>query len=90
MDSEEVFWNLAVSKGLPWFRFFRRSIPVGQLDSEFQGQLKPEWESLKANMQVGDEIWPFRFYMRATLGMRSGYIVLRRGKPIGGIITLVS
>jgi hypothetical protein len=41
-------------------------------------------------MESGDEVWPFCFNVRKFVGMRSGYAVHRRGKAIGGILTLVS
>lgn len=91
MHTDEEFWMLAARKGLPWFRFFRRPVPTGQLDAEFQrGRLFEEWQSLKVKIRVGDQIWPFCFHLRSRLGMRRGYLVLRRGKPIGGIVTVVS
>ncbi len=90
MDSDDDFWKLAARKGLPWFRFLRRPVPVRQLDDEFPGRLQTEWQTLKGKMQDGDKIWPFCFHVRSYLGMRSGYIILRRGKPIGGLVTIVS
>lgn len=90
-EDEQRFWRRAVTSGLPWFRWFRRPLTVAQLDVEFEGtSLKQEWLALKAQMQSGDQIWPFRFYVRKYLGMRSGYVVLRRGRPIGGLVTIVS
>ena len=41
-------------------------------------------------MEPGDEVWPFCLHVRKYLGMRSGYVVLRGGITIGGIITEVS
>ena len=89
IDTE--FWSLAAKKGLSWFRFFRRSISVKRIDRELGGTvLEREWLSLKLKMQPHDKIWPFEFHIRNYLGMRKGYIVLRRGKPIGGIVTALS
>jgi hypothetical protein len=92
MSPEELeFWNLVVRKGLPRFRFFRRSTSPGLLDCTFLGgRLQADWENLKAQMLPGDRIWPFEFNVRAYLGLRRGYIVLRRGRPVGGIVTEVS
>lgn len=85
------FWELAAREGLPAFRWLRRSIPTEQLDKQFEnGRLKEEWQTLRDRMQSGDEIWPFEFHVRSYLGMRCGYIVLRNGRPIGGIVTIVS
>lgn len=90
MDAEVDFWIRAM-KGLPWFRFLRRPLSVDHLDEQFQGSfLEREWEGLKTRMKPGDQIWPFEFNVRSYLGMRQGYLVLRRGKPIGGVVTVVS
>jgi hypothetical protein len=89
--SEQLFWEEATRKGLPRFRFLRRSTPLAELDRRFRGTLlESEWERLKASLQPGDRIWPFSFNTRAYLGLREGYVVLRNGKPVGGIITTVS
>jgi hypothetical protein len=88
MNAEAQFWMQAVSRGLPWFRLFRRPIPVQQLDQEMAGTLlESEWLELKAIMEPCDQIWPFRFDVRSDLGMRQGYIVLRSGEPLGGLVT---
>jgi hypothetical protein len=89
--SEQLFWTEAARKGLPRFRFLRRSTTVDELDRLCQGtRLEAEWERLKASLQPGDRIWPFSFNVRAYLGLREGYVVLRNGKPIGGIVMTVS
>jgi hypothetical protein len=78
-------------KGLPWFRWLRQPVPVQQLDAEFgDGLLKTEWSELREKMEPGDKIWPFDVHVRRYLGMRRGFIVLRRGKPIGCIVTVSS
>lgn len=90
-NDEQQFWDRAARQGLPWFLFLRRSIPSEVLDARFSGtRIEESWNSLKLEMQAGDKIWPFKFHMRPFLGMRSGYIVLRKGRPIGGIVTVVS
>ena len=91
MDPEAEFWQLAANKGLPWFRFFRRSIRPEVLDTQFAGtRLESEWRMLRLKLQDGDKIWPFEFHMRSYLGMRRGYLVLRKGVPLGGILTVIS
>jgi hypothetical protein len=92
MIPEEVeFWEKAARKGLPSFRWFRRPLSPERLDPELLGTfLAAEWQALKARMQPGDQIWPFEFHVRSYLGMRRGYVVLRRGRPIGGVVTLMS
>jgi hypothetical protein len=88
-NAEHAFWQKAM-KGLPWFRWFRRPVPVEELDARLQGMLKSEWESLRAKIQPGDKIWPFEIHVRRYLGMRKGFVVVRRGEPIGGIVTISS
>lgn len=91
MSTESEFWNEAASRGLPWFRSLRRSIPIEQVDREMNGsRLQPDWQELKSAMEPNDEIWPFHLNVRKYLGMRRGYIVLRNGKPIGGLIIELS
>lgn len=90
-SEDPEFWNRARREGLPWFRFFRMPISIAEMDEHFKGsRLKDDWLELKAAMRPGDQIWPFEFHVRPYLGMRSGYIVLRKNKPVGGIITIVS
>ncbi len=36
----------------------------------------------KAQMQPGDQLWPFKFDIRPYLGRRRGYILLRQGLPV--------
>ena len=91
MPEEAAFWKLVVQKGLPRMKFLRRSTPPEVLDHRFSGtRLQVEWEKLKAQMQPGDKIWPFDFNLRPYLGLRRGYILLRRGQPVHGIVTEVS
>jgi hypothetical protein len=91
MSVELEFWEQAVLKGLPWFRFLRRPILPEQLDREFIGtRLEADWLDLKTQMQPGDKLWPFEFHVRKFLGMRTGYVRLRQGRPVGGIVTVVS
>lgn len=88
--TESGFWLLAM-KGLPWFRCVRRAVSVDTLDQQFAGtSLQYAWEQLKGQLEPSDRIWPFTIHVRAYLGMRQGYLVLRRGKPLGGIVTIVS
>jgi len=89
MTTEDAFWQKAMS-GLPRFRWLRRPTPVAELDALFNGRLRAEWEALKMRIEPGDQIWPFELNVRSYLGLRKGYLVLRRGKPIGGIVHIVS
>jgi hypothetical protein len=87
MGYDAAFWKQAM-RGLPWFRFLRRSLTTSLLD-ELLGDWD-EWLELKAKIEPGDKIWPFEIHVRSYLGMRKGFLVLRCGKPIGGIVGIVS
>jgi len=91
MNDEATFWDEAARKGLPWFRSLRHPLPPEQLDRELIGtQLEDEWSRLKEQIQPGDQLWPFEFYVRRYLGLRQGYLLLRRGRPVGGVVTVMS
>lgn len=86
-----TFWDQAARCGLPWFRFLRCSIVLEEVDRELCGTLlESDWLKLKAQMKPGDELWPFEFRVRRYLGMRKGYLVLRGGRAVGGVVTVVS
>lgn len=89
--SKEAFWELAARRELPRFRFFRRSITVEQMDRVFAGDgLEGEWLALKEKMQPCERKWPFEFNVRSYLGFPKGFLVLRNGRPIGGILVMAS
>jgi hypothetical protein len=91
VTAEAKFWEQAMREGLPRFRFLRRALSAEQLDRELLGsQLEGEWVQLRSRMQPGDQLWPFAFHVRCYLGLRRGYVMLRRGRPVGGIVTEVS
>ena len=91
MKAEAEFWLEASQKGLPWFRFLRRALSTDQLDRELLGtRLEDEWLRIRSQMKPGDQIWPFEFHVHRYLGMRRGYLILRRGQPVGGVVTEVS
>ncbi len=88
---EQDFWEEAARKGLPRFRFFRQSLAIDQIEKQFLGsRIESDWLRLKAKLQPGDKLWPFEFEVRSCLGLRRGYIAIRRAKPIGGVITVLS
>jgi len=91
MTVEAEFWERAAREGLPQFRFLRRSLSPEQLDRVLLStRLEGEWLQLRSQLQSGDQLWPFEFPVRSYLGMRRGYLVLRRGRPVGGVVTEVS
>jgi hypothetical protein len=89
-ESERQFWAQAKLEGLPRFRWLRRSLRLAELDQRNWGNLRPEWEALRAKIQPGDRIWPFEFHVRPYLGMRQGIVVVRKKVAVGGIVILVS
>lgn len=82
-----VFWRLAV-KGVPFtFRFLGRNLTIEALEPELSNN--NQWHQAKQLYRTGDRIWPF-VVNPDTLGMRLGYIVVRNGTPITGVITQIS
>lgn len=87
-EQELAFWRQAANRGLPRLRWLRRSVAPEKLDNMLTGtRLEEEWLHLKVRMQPRDQIWPFEFHVRRYLGMRRGFLVLRNGQPIGGVVT---
>jgi hypothetical protein len=84
---EDEFWQVAAQNAPLRFRLLRRSLTVEQIEPEVAGIT--EWAELKKTLQNGDLIWPFEFNQR-TLAYRKGFVVVRGGKPIGGVITVSS
>jgi hypothetical protein len=86
---EVEFWALVLRRGLPRFRWLRRPVRLAAADATLRGH--PDWPALRARVAVGDAIWPFRLpRSRRVWGHREGFVVLRRGRLVGGVITLVS
>lgn len=91
MADETEFWEDAARRGLPALRFLRRPLRPEQLDGMLIGShLEGEWLRLKDKIQPGDQLWPFELNVRRYLGLRRGYLLLRRGRPVGGVVTVVS
>ena len=89
MTNEEAkFWNLVAKRGLPQWRWLRKPKTIEEIEGELAGW--NEWKVLKSRLREGDQIWPFHFQVRSYLGDREGYVVLRDGKPIGGVVVSVS
>jgi hypothetical protein len=56
------------------------------------GSLNREWNYLKSTMQAGDELWNFSSSRESweQLFGREGVAVVRDGKPMIGIVTLMN
>lgn len=93
-ELEAIFWSDMAKHGLPWLRCFRRPITVDEIESSRPAILNhPDWSRLKSELKPGGEIWPFRYPRWNTIkawGFRIGYLVLRQGTPVGGVVTMVS
>lgn len=81
--TEEDFWAQA-GKHAPWFS---SPLSVEEID-ELLGDW-PKWLELKDSLKTGDRILPFAFNV-GTMAMRQGYVVVRDGRPVGGVVTLLS
>lgn len=91
MDEETAFWKWVVRNGLPRFRWLRRPFRPEQLDDRFRGtRLETHWLQLKERLLPGDKIWQFTLASNHRWGFRQGFVVLRNGEAIGGVVTLSS
>ena len=87
--SDTEFWSLVVRHGLPRFRWARRPVPLAEADVALNRH--PDWPASRARLAAGDRIWPFRLpRSRRVWGHREGFVVLRRGGLVGGVVTVVS
>lgn len=80
---EEALWSLA-SKHVP---LFGSPISTGEVDKILESW--QEWVLLRTHILPSDRIYPFAINLD-TMAMRLGYVVLRNGKPIGGIVVISS
>lgn len=85
--NEEEFWRGAARSSAWRYRFLKWSQAMEQVDLEI-GHM-PDWIELKKVLQPGDLIWPFEFNQR-TLAYRKGFVAIRKGKPFGGVVTILS
>lgn len=87
--SEAEMWSLIVRYGLPRFRWFRHPVSLTAADLALDGH--PDWPPLRSELMAGDKIWPFRYPRSLRVwGHREGFVVLRGGQFIGGIVTISS
>ena len=86
-NGEQEFWRVAARSIPLWTWLLGRSVTPEQVEVELGAS--PEWQQLKKHLQAGDRIWPFEFN-RKTLAYRKGFVVMRAGKPIGGVVTVLS
>ena len=80
---EEDFWAKA-SRHVP---FWPTPLSIEDVNTAL-GDWK-DWSDLRAKLQFDDKILPFAFNVD-TSAMRAGYVVLRQGKPVGGVVAVLS
>jgi hypothetical protein len=85
--SEQELWQAAARHAPFTYRWFRRTLSIQELDEKHAGW--NAWDECRRKLQPGDLIWPFCFN-RNTSAMRSGFVVIRAGRPVTGVVTIVS
>ena len=85
--TEHQLWSVAASRAPLAYRWFGRSIAIAELDAQYPDF--DQWLALRPNVQSTDRIWPFTVNPN-SMSMRQGFVVVRDGSPIGGIVTIVS
>ncbi|ADB15113.1 hypothetical protein Psta_0423 [Pirellula staleyi DSM 6068] len=85
-DEQQLWWE-ALRHAPPSFRWFGRSLGTEDVDQELPDS--PEWHRIRDTIQPGDMIWPF-LINPWTLAMRAGYVIVRHGKPVHCIVTVLS
>lgn len=69
------------------FRWFGRSLSFADLNARFANF--DQWIFAREKYTEGDKIWPFVINPH-TMSMRVGFVVVRNGRPVAGIVTRVS
>ena len=85
--TEAGLWREA-ARHVPFkFRWLGRSLDIATVDTQVAGMA--DWQDLRACLEPRDRICPFTIN-RNTLAMRQGFVVIRNGMAIGGVVTLGS
>jgi len=87
IGGEEQLWREAMRHAPLSYRLFGRTLSVIEIDKELGGSAP--WHELKAKMRPGDKVWPF-LINPWTLAMRAGYVVVRRRRPVSGVVVVLS
>ena len=88
LSSDQIqFWHHAMKHAPVAFRWFGRSLRLEDVNAELYAH--SDWQAVKPTIQSGDRIWPF-IINSDTLAMRRGYVIVRDGRPVGGVVTVVS
>ena len=86
-DTEDGLWAAAATRVPFSYKWLRRSVSLDAMDSEF-GHFA-QWIALREHVLPTDRICPFIINPN-SLAMRKGFVVIRAGKPMGGIVTIMS
>jgi hypothetical protein len=87
IEDEQQLWYEAMRHVPISYRWFGRTIDVERIDAAL-GEM-PEWLTARKELQAGDKIWPFSINP-GTLAMRQGYVIVRDGRFMSGVVTVVS
>jgi len=66
--------------------------PLHAVPAKPFGHLHEVWEGLRERRQPADELWSFSAQWHDRWGvpdLRTGYVVWRRGKPVGHVLTML-
>lgn len=85
--AESTLWRAAAWTVPFSYRWLGRSLSIADVDSQLTDF--SDWQELRVSIRAGDRICPFEIN-RNTMAMRRGFVVLRRGNPIGGVVTISS
>ena len=73
---------------VPWkYRILRQTVSVSDIDCEY-GQ-NEGWKRIRDEIEPGDLIWPF-LINPWTMAMRTGFLVVRRRRPVNLFVTAMS
>lgn len=81
------FWRIAMRHAPISFRWFGRSINFDDISAVYSRW--DEWQMAAKQWQPGDRIWPFKFN-EFTMAFRAGYVIVRNGEPVTGVVVLLS
>lgn len=80
-------WREAAQHAPMSFRWFGRTLALKDVDDEL-GHFE-QWIKARRLHRPGDKIWPYRINP-ATLAMRIGYVIVRKGQPVTGVVLISS
>ena len=74
--------------------WLHKQVSVTDVEKDIQNSepLVARWNSLKAGLEPGDEVWSFMSPADTWkhLAGRAGYAIVRDGNPVDGMITMLN